>query len=253
MRLSAPTSSRPQRARLDRERSRRRLYSRDRFRRGGGDGASEGLASHGRRLLHRRQSSFCGGQETLATRLVRREASLPKGVRLPRDLLRLHGSLPDGRLVIPKIDCKDRALYRIRSRNLLFGVYREETGGFLGLREKFGSIYVFEEYHWENGPPYGTVHPLEALSDALPEEIPLAEYLPGSSCTVCGADSRYALWPEGGERDIGLSDGAAMQVPGQWEHVDGTRCEKMYGYGRANRALHEWLAEREKREAGNGT
>lgn len=55
-------------------------------------------------------------------------------------------------------------LYRIRSRNLPYGVY---TGSwFIGIREKFGYLYLDVEY--------GVV--LEDLGPA-PEDIQLAEYL----------------------------------------------------------------------------
>lgn len=60
-------------------------------------------------------------------------------------------------------DCKHRYLYRLKSRNLLFGVFNESTNGFVGIREKFGDRYLFQEYHWDTGPPFGTVHPVEEL------------------------------------------------------------------------------------------
>jgi hypothetical protein len=68
-------------------------------------------------------------------------------------------------------DCKDGGLYRIWSRNLRFGVYRKETRGFVGIREKFGHLYLFEEYHWDNGPPFGTVKPREFLEDCTVQPI----------------------------------------------------------------------------------
>ena len=64
--------------------------------------------------------------------------------------------------MIPRAECKDRFLYRIHSRNLVFGVFRAATGGFIGLRTKFGSVYAFEEYHWEN-ESFATVRPEELL------------------------------------------------------------------------------------------
>ena len=47
-------------------------------------------------------------------------------------------------------------LYRIRSRNLPYGVY-DGRAGFIGIREKFGSLYLFTEYDYDQGVPYGTV------------------------------------------------------------------------------------------------
>jgi len=85
--------------------------------------------------------------------------------------------------MIPKSECKHGYLYRIHSRNLAFGVFNEPTGGFIGLRTKFGSIYAFEEFHWDNGEPCGTVQPQEEL-EKLPEGIEVDESL-GSVCGNC--------------------------------------------------------------------
>ena len=63
---------------------------------------------------------------------------------------------------IPLEQCQKGGLYRIRSRNLSFGVFNGD-GGFVGIREKFGSEYLFTEYHWDTGAPFGTVKPVELL------------------------------------------------------------------------------------------
>ncbi len=64
---------------------------------------------------------------------------------------------------IPMSECKDGYLYRIFSRNLTFGVYREAARGFIGVREKFGNEFLFMEYHYDTGEPYGTVLPQKEL------------------------------------------------------------------------------------------
>lgn len=56
-------------------------------------------------------------------------------------------------------------VYSLNSRNLNFGVWNPETSGFKGVREKFGDLYLFEEYHWDTGEPYGTAAPLEDVAD----------------------------------------------------------------------------------------
>lgn len=145
---------------------------------------------------------------------------------------------------IPKSECEDRRLYRIHSRNLMFGVFCAETGEFLGIREKFDRTYVDGEEHWDKG---GSVRPTEALPEVLPAEIPNMEPLPGSVCSVCGRDCHYAKWPEGGEREILRDQFGPVMAPGQWEHLDGTRCEKMGGYMKSNDALHRWLLDMEKK------
>ena len=64
---------------------------------------------------------------------------------------------------IPIPECVNGGFYRIDSRNLSFGVYSEKTKGFVGIREKFGDEYLFTEYHYDTGPPFGTVFPEELL------------------------------------------------------------------------------------------
>lgn len=60
-------------------------------------------------------------------------------------------------------ECKHGWLYRLSSRNLVSGVYNETVKAFVGIREKFGHEYLDTEYHWDNGPPFGTAKPLEIL------------------------------------------------------------------------------------------
>lgn len=78
---------------------------------------------------------------------------------------------------MPMSDMVDRRVYRVRSRNLVVGAWRAETRGFIGIREKFGALYLFEEYHTETGPPFGTAFAIQDLGIAVPEEVPLTEYL----------------------------------------------------------------------------
>ena len=74
---------------------------------------------------------------------------------------------------IPKSECKDRRLYYIDARHLYFGVFCAKTGGFLGLRDKFGELFVFQEFHWDNGAPHGTATPIEDSQMDLPPSIDL--------------------------------------------------------------------------------
>jgi hypothetical protein len=71
-------------------------------------------------------------------------------------------------------ECVKGHVYKIRSRNLRIGVFNGTTG-FIGIRTKWGSRYLFTEYHWDTGPPYGTVHPLEDMGVVVPEGIELRE------------------------------------------------------------------------------
>lgn len=86
---------------------------------------------------------------------------------------------------IPLRSCIDGHVYKIYSRNLDVGVFNAEHEAFTGIRNKFGWNYLFSEFHYDQGPPYGTVSPLEDLGP-LPAGItdnlqlqnqPLFEYL----------------------------------------------------------------------------
>lgn len=57
---------------------------------------------------------------------------------------------------IPMRDLLDGHVYEVRSRNLAVGVWRASTQGFIGVRQKWDSLYLFEEYDYETGPPHGT-------------------------------------------------------------------------------------------------
>lgn len=144
---------------------------------------------------------------------------------------------------IPKTECKDRRLYRIRSRNLTFGIYHADTGGFMGLRHKFGDTYLFTEYHYDNGAPYGTVNPIKDLEADLPAEIGNSE---GSSiCQKCRGPVSYVAWPEGGNREVALlSDPSkTIRVAGEWKHLSETPCKKLHPVHQQNAPLRKWLEE----------
>jgi len=76
---------------------------------------------------------------------------------------------------IKKEDCKHRYLYKINSRNLYYGVYDEEDGGFIGIREKFDNKYLFKEMHYDN-EAFNTVKPEKEI-EKMPDDIDLYEYL----------------------------------------------------------------------------
>lgn len=74
-------------------------------------------------------------------------------------------------------ECKPRGLYRIMCRNFRLGVFNGAEGdraGFIGIRNKFETDYLFTEYHYDTGAPFGTVFPMKYICD-LPEEIEMSE------------------------------------------------------------------------------
>lgn len=147
--------------------------------------------------------------------------------------------------MIPRDQCKNRRLYRIQSRNLSLGVFHAETCGFFGLRKKFGHVFAFEEFHWDNGPPYGTVKPLEELPETLPEGIVLAVDL-DTICSDCRATSAYIKFPDG-EREKTYEDGHKMMITGEWKHLEPTDCPQVSPMSKSNAALERWLKRMEKK------
>jgi len=77
---------------------------------------------------------------------------------------------------IPLDQCKHGYLYKIHSRNLGLGVFNSKDNGFIGIRTKFSSRYLFTEFHWDTGIPYGTVKPEREL-EKIPDAIIIAEEL----------------------------------------------------------------------------
>lgn len=68
-------------------------------------------------------------------------------------------------------ELKHGYVYLMVSRNGFAGVWDKDTRGFVFIREKFGSEYLFTEYHWDTGPPYGTVHPYTEFEKCPLEDI----------------------------------------------------------------------------------
>jgi hypothetical protein len=136
---------------------------------------------------------------------------------------------------IPVDECQDRRLYRIHSRNLnIVGVYNAEHQGFIGIREKFGSRYLFMEFHWDTGMPFGTVQPDESTPEILPDDILLAERLEGSICQ-CGVDVDF------------IQDDPKSSA-GHWEHLQPSpKCNNIRAYTKTNKELFKWLEEMEEK------
>lgn len=131
--------------------------------------------------------------------------------------------------LIPEEECEDRRVYKIKSRNLRLGVFRKETGVFVGLRTKFGHVYAFSEIHWDHD---GTVRAMEPLDEFLPVEIPLCELMPGALCGNCG---KPVAW-----------DQPYPQNP-RWVHVNPGECCDILPHSIRNDALEEFLTGLEKK------
>lgn len=80
-----------------------------------------------------------------------------------------------------------RNVYRLRSRNLAYGVY-DGDGGFIGIREKFGDHYLDTEYLG------ATAVALECVG-RIDEPIQLCERL-GSVCQTCRGGIEFVEWAD---------------------------------------------------------
>lgn len=61
---------------------------------------------------------------------------------------------------------RDGYLYRVVARNARYGIWIKEQSAFLICRVKLGPPYLFEEYHYDFHPNYGTAKPIEELEQA---------------------------------------------------------------------------------------
>lgn len=120
-------------------------------------------------------------------------------------------------------NCEDRRLYELRSRNLACGVYSSASRCFLGIRSKFGREYVTSEYHWDDGPPYGTARPMTDTGIDLPADIELRAVLG----TVDEATGRHIEFDGSAWKWIDVMTG---------EYVEATRPTALM-----NESLFTWL------------
>jgi len=49
--------------------------------------------------------------------------------------------------------------YHCSARNFETGTWNGKSFDY--MREKFGHTFPAQEYHWDDGPPFGTVRPME--------------------------------------------------------------------------------------------
>ena len=130
-------------------------------------------------------------------------------------------------------DCKDRFLYRLKSRNLSFGVFNKKQNGFVGIREKFGARYLATEYHYDTGAPFGTACPLEELEE-MPVGLEAVEAFEGA---VDGETKRM----------VAFDKAAAAEGKWGWYFIDtGEYSEQIRAYGISNPKLKEWLEKIDK-------
>lgn len=146
---------------------------------------------------------------------------------------------------IPLDQCIDRGVYRIKSRNLDVGVYCAKNRGFIGIRTKFGDPYLFKEYHWDTGEPFGTVRPIKQIG-VLPDDIECDELIWHKY-----GDSSFAQDPvAGGERAVvrrqlgenEASHGQRMGFVDEWADTKERLPVNVWPYVKENAMLMKFLA-----------
>lgn len=129
---------------------------------------------------------------------------------------------------VPLDECVPRRLYKLRSRNLSFGVF-DGKDGFIGIRQKFNSKFLFTEYHWEQGHPHGTVFGVVDLGVDLPDDVELCES-PGT------VDQETGRWVQFDRPKVDGGRG--------WYFSDtGEASDDIRPVGKSNEALFDWLME----------
>jgi hypothetical protein len=82
---------------------------------------------------------------------------------------------------------EDGCAYLIHARNSYIGIWRASDSAFVILREKLGRLFLFPEFHWDTGEPFGTAKPFVKISgpvghtrealDELHARISYADYM----------------------------------------------------------------------------
>lgn len=104
----------------------------------------------------------------------------------------------------------ERRVYRFKARNFFLGVWngrRDDLCGFIGVRTKFDSVYLFTEYHCTTGGSVGTVHQIEATEHYVPDDIEIRENF-DTCCRVCKGAIKW------------VPDQPEKETPGRWFHED---------------------------------
>lgn len=129
----------------------------------------------------------------------------------------LDGSLRayEDRRFIPREALEERGVYRLRARNLRFGVWDGE--GFVGLRDKFGLRLD------ECEVPYSTAFPLKLVAK-LPGDYEAAAYT-GTVCRSCGKPARWTGPP----------------APAPWECDGGCPADQVLAMAVSNTNLFDFL------------
>ncbi len=128
------------------------------------------------------------------------------------------------------VDCKKGRLYRVRARNFNVAVFNG-TSGFIGIQYEWGYKTLFTEYHWDKGPPHGTVRAVEDTGVDCPSGIQLVERL--------GVVDRKT------GRPVKFDTPVANGGKGWYFEDTGESSQEIQAVGVPNNALLTWLEQHE--------
>lgn len=145
-------------------------------------------------------------------------------------------------------ECVDRGVYSIKSRNLSVGVYRAEVQGFIGIRLKFNDRFLFTEYHYDTGAPYGTVWPKEQIG-MLPDNIDCRELEKHEFGDSFGLDPETKKERAIVRRDLAENEkphGGRKGFVDEWADTRERTPENLFPYVKQNQELFDFLDNLEK-------
>ena len=119
-------------------------------------------------------------------------------------------------------DLEHGRVYRIHSRNLTVGVWNSVAQGFIGIRRKFNSYFLFTELEYTVNDYFGTARAVEALDTVVPSSMQISESL-DPVCRECG-DRTFQVWKSepswpNGQRCVGNKHYVNSGC-----HLEGTHC-----------------------------
>ena len=130
---------------------------------------------------------------------------------------------------IPLDELEVGRVYKVQARNLDVAVYVGD-GIFRGIREKFRSQFLDDEYHWDISKHCGTVSAMESLDIILSSEVGMFSGFP-TECKKCGK----------------LVEWTGPPAPADWKHSDNSSADHpVWPVSRQNKALFEFLDNLEK-------
>lgn len=144
---------------------------------------------------------------------------------------------------IPRVECKKGFLYKLHARNLDIGVF--DGKGFIGIRQKFNDRFLFTEYHWDDGAPYGTAKPLQELQE-VSKDIPITECKKHSSGTDWAKDPTTGLVRPVIRRDLKPEEaqhGKRQDFVDEWADTKERLPDNLFPYYQTNECLFKWLNE----------